>query len=156
MSMTLEDIIEINASRERVWQVTINVEAWPKWSPVMETIRREDTGDFKLGSSALIKQKQMPETRWTVTEINPGSQFTWQARALGIDMVATHSIVPGESAVTSLLRIEMEGVLITLLGPIMKALVAKSLKEENRGLKHYCENESTSPGSAGTANVHPF
>ena len=140
MSMTLEDTIEINASRERVWQVTVDVEAWPKWSPVMETIRREDTGDFKLGSSALIKQKQMPETRWTVTEIDPGHRFTWQARSLGIDMIATHSIIPGESTVTSLLRIEMDGLLIKLLGPIMKALVAKSLKVENRGLKHYCES----------------
>jgi uncharacterized protein YndB with AHSA1/START domain len=140
MSMTLENTIEIKASRERVWQVTIDVEAWPKWSPVMERIRREDSGDFKLGSTALIKQKQMPETRWTVTEINPGNQFTWQARSMGIDMVATHSIVPGDNAVTSLLRIEMEGLLITLLGPLMKMLVSKSLKLENQGLKHYCEN----------------
>ena len=138
--MILEDKIEINASRDRVWQVTVDFEAWPKWSPVMETIRREDTGDFKLGSTALIKQKQMAETRWTVTEIDPGHRFTWQARSLGIDMIATHSIVPGESAVTSLLRIEMEGLLIKLLGPLMKLLVIKSLKIENQGLKHYCEN----------------
>lgn len=142
MSRILEDKIEIDASRERVWQVTVDVEAWPKWSPVMEKIRREDTGDFKLGSTALIKQKQMAETRWTVTEIDPGHRFTWQARSLGIDMIATHTIVPGENAVTSLLRIEMNGLLIKLLGPIMKALVAKSLKVENQGLKHYCENSS--------------
>jgi uncharacterized protein YndB with AHSA1/START domain len=140
MSMVLEDKIEINASRDRVWQVTVDVEAWPKWSPVMESIRREDTGDFKLGSTALIKQKQMPETRWTVTGIEPGHRFTWQARSLGIDMIATHSIVPGEGAVISLLRIEMDGLLIKLLGPIMKMLVSKSLKLENQGLKHYCES----------------
>ena len=140
MSMEIEDKIEINAPSDLVWQVTVDVEAWPKWSPVMEKIRREDTGDFKLGSTALIKQKQMAETRWTVTEIDPGHRFTWQARSLGIDMIATHSIVPGESAVTSLLRIEMEGLLIKLLGPLMKLLVSKSLKIENQGLKHYCEN----------------
>ena len=138
--MVLEDTIEIDAPAERVWQVTTDVEAWPKWAPAMERIRREDSGDFKLGSTALIKQKQMAETRWTVTEIDPGHRFTWQARSLGIDMIATHSIVPGESAVTSLLRIEMEGLLIKLLGPLMKLLVSKSLKLENQGLKHYCES----------------
>ena len=122
-----------------MWQVTIDVEAWPKWSPVMETIRREDTGEFRLGSTALIKQKQIAKTRWTVTEIDPGHRFTWQARSLGIDMIATHSIIPGESTVTSLLRIEMGGLLIRLLGPLMKLLVSKSLKIENQGLKHYCE-----------------
>jgi len=140
MSMVLEDTIEINAPRDRVWQVTTDVEAWPKWAPAMERIRREDTGDFKLGSTALIKQKQMPETRWTVTEIDPGKRFAWQTRVLGMDMLATHIIIPGDRAVTNLLRIEMHGLLIKLLGPIMKALVAKSLKLENQGLKHYCES----------------
>jgi len=142
MSMEIEDKIEINAPSDLVWQVTVDVEAWPKWSPVMETIRREDTGDFKLGSTAQIKQKQMPETRWTVTGIDPGHRFTWQARSLGIDMIATHSIIPGDSAVTSLLRIEMNGLWIKLLGPLMKLLVSKSLKIENQGLKRYCENSS--------------
>jgi len=137
--MVLEDTIEIDAPADRVWQVTIDVEAWPKWSPVMERIRREDSGDFKLGSSALIKQKQMPETRWTVTEINPGHHFSWQARVLGIDMLATHIITPGERTVTNLLRIEMKGLTIKLLGFIIKPLVMKALKEENQGLKHYCE-----------------
>jgi uncharacterized protein YndB with AHSA1/START domain len=138
--MVLEDTIEIDVSSDRVWQVTTDIEAWPKWAPAMENIRREDSGDFKLGSTALIKQKQMPKTRWTVTEIDPGKHFTWQARVFGMDMWATHIITPGDRAVTNLLRIEMKGLLITLLGPIMKTLVAKSLKEENQGLKHYCES----------------
>ena len=140
--MVLEDTIEIDASSDRVWQVTTDIEAWPKWAPAMERIRREDSGEFKLGSTALIKQKQMPETRWTVTEIDPGKHFAWQARVLGMDMRATHIITPGDRAVTSLLRIEMEGLLIKLLGPIMKALVSKSLKEENQGLKQFCESNT--------------
>ena len=138
--MVLEDTIEIDAPADRVWQATIDVEDWPQWAPAMERIRREDSGDFKRGSTALIKQKQMPETRWTVTEINPGHSFSWQARVRGIDMVATHVITPGERAVTSLLRIEMQGLTIKLLGFIIKPLVMKALKDENRGLKHYCES----------------
>ena len=138
--MVLEDTIEIDASRDRVWQVTIDVEAWPKWSPVMERIQREDPGDFKLGSTALIKQKQMPETRWTVTEIRPGHEFSWTARVRGIDMLATHVIIPSERGVTSLLRIEMNGLMVKLLGLFIKPLVAYSLKQENKGLKHYCES----------------
>lgn len=138
--MVLEDTIEIDASRDRVWQVTIDVEAWPKWAPAMEKIRREDSGEFKMGSTALIKQKQMPEMRWTVTEINPGHHFSWQARVRGIDMVATHIITPSERGVTNLLRIEMQSLLIKLLGPLIKTLVAYSLKEENKGLKQYCES----------------
>ena len=138
--MVLEDTIEIHAPADRVWQVTIDVEAWPQWSPAMETIRREDSGDFKPGSSALIKQKQMPETRWTVTEMNPGHHFTWHARVFGIEMIATHIVLPGERAVTSLLRIEMDGITIKLLGFIIRPLVKKALKDENKGLKQFCES----------------
>lgn len=138
--MVLEDTIEINAPADRVWQVIIDVEAWPKWAPAMERIWREDSGDFKLGSTALIKQKQMPETRWTVTEMNPGHSFSWQTCVMGMDMIATHIITPGEREVTSLLRIEMDGLTIKLLGFIIKPLVAYSLKEENQGLKQYCES----------------
>lgn len=138
--MVLEDTIEINAPAERVWQVTTDVEVWPKWAPAMERIRREDSGDFKLGSSALIKQKQMPETRWTVTEIHQGHHFSWATRIMGMDMIATHVITPGERAVTSLLRIEMDGLPIKLLGFIIKPLVMNALKDENKGLKHYCES----------------
>lgn len=137
--MLIEDQIEIHAPQDRVWQVTVDVENWPKWSPAMETIKREDTGEFKSGSSALIKQKGMPETRWTVNKMDTGNSFTWQAKALGIDMTATHTLTSNESAVTSLLRIEMEGLLITLLGPLIKLLVGKSLREENQGLKQFCE-----------------
>jgi uncharacterized protein YndB with AHSA1/START domain len=138
--MVLEDTIEINAPGERVWQVTTDVEAWPKWAPAMERIQREDSGDFKLGSSALIKQKQMPETRWTVTEINPGHHFSWKTRVMGMEMIATHIITAGERAVTNLLRIEMKGLTIKLLGFMIKPLVKRSLREENRGLKQYCES----------------
>ena len=140
--MILEDTIEINAPADRVWQVSTDVESWPKWAPAMEKIRREDSGDFKRGSSALIKQKQMPETRWTVTEINPGHSFSWETRVMGMDMIATHIITPGEQAVTNLLRIEMDGLTIKLLGFMIKPLVKQSLKQENQGLKHYCESST--------------
>ena len=115
--MVLEDTIEIDAPGDRVWQVTVDVENWPQWAPAMERIQREDSGDFKLGSTALIKQKQMPETRWTVTEMNPGHQFSWKAKVRGIDMVATHIITPGERGVTNRLRIEMDGFVGQTLRP---------------------------------------
>ncbi|QPJ60903.1 MAG: hypothetical protein G3M70_02965 [Candidatus Nitronauta litoralis] len=139
--LLIENKIEINAPKERVWQVTVDVEAWPKWSSAMKHIQREDAGEFKLGSSALIKQEGMPQTRWTVTDLSTGNHFTWKGKALGTDMTATHILTPAnDCTVTSVLRIELEGLLITLLGPIINLLVAKSLKAENQGLKQFCES----------------
>lgn len=138
--MYLEDKIDIQASRERVWQVTTDVESWPLWSPAMQTIVREDSGDFKLGSSALIKQTLMPETRWVVTEINPGECFTWRTKVLGIQMEASHLITASDSGVTSVLKIEMKGGIAKLLWPLIKSQVLRALKEENQGLKQFCES----------------
>jgi hypothetical protein len=138
--MILEDKIDIQAAQELVWQVTIDVESWPLWSPAMEKIVRQDSGDFKSGSSALIKQKLLPETRWVVTELTPDKSFSWKAKMLGIEMVATHILIPGDSGVTSILRMEMLGWMIQLFGPVMKKQVARALNEENWGLKNYCES----------------
>lgn len=136
----LEDKIDIQAAQELVWQVTIDVESWPLWSPAMEKIVLKDSGDFKSGSSVLIKQKLLPETRWAVTELTPDKSFSWKAKVLGIEMVAMHILIPGDSGVTSILRMEMLGWMIRLFGPVMKKLVARALKEENWGLKNYCES----------------
>lgn len=138
--MILENKIEISAPQELVWQVTVDVERWPEWSPAMQNIKREDSGEFRLGSSALIKQKAMPETRWTVTEIDPNHQFTWRARTLGMEMIATHILIQEENSVTSVLRVEMTGGMVSLLGPVLRFLVKNSLMEENRGLKQFCES----------------
>ncbi len=138
--MFIEDKIVIQATRELVWQVTIDVESWPLWSPVMEKVARKDSGDFKAGSSALIKQKLLPETRWVVDELTPNKSFSWQAKALGIEMDATHILIPDDSGAISILRMEMQGWIIQLFGPVVKKLVARAIKEENWGLKNYCES----------------
>jgi hypothetical protein len=135
----LENKIDIQAAQELVWQVTIDVESWPLWSPAMEKIVRKDTGDFKAGSSALIKQKLLPKTRWVVTKLTPDKSFSWKAKVLGIEMVATHILMPVDSGVTSILRVEMQGWMIQLFGQVMKKEVARALREENWGLKNYCE-----------------
>ena len=106
----------------------------------MEKVVREDKGEFDIGSSALIKQKLMPETRWEVTEIDPGYSFTWETKNIGIEMIATHIIVSDAGNVSSILKIEMNGLVVELLGFLIKGPVTKSLKEENLGLKKYCES----------------
>ena len=141
--MILEDKIDIQAAQELVWQVTIDVESWPLWSPAMINIVRKDEGEFKVGSLALIKQKLLPETHWVVTELTPNKSFSWQGKPLGIEMIATHILIPGDSGVTSILRVEMLGLMTKLFGVVMKKLVARALTEENWNLKKFCESSAS-------------
>ncbi len=139
--MILENQIDIDAPQDRVWKITIDVESWPQWSPAMERIVREDKGEFQVGSTALIKQKMIPETRWVVTSCTPPESFSWKAKVLGIEMIATHFLLPRESGVTSMLQLEMVGAMAAILGPAIKDQVTKALAEENHGLKQFCEAE---------------
>jgi uncharacterized protein YndB with AHSA1/START domain len=133
--MIIANKIIIDAPQESIWQTTTDIESWPTWWPGMEKIVREDKGIFDVGSSALIKQKFMPESRWMVTDINPGHSFTWKTKNIGIEMIATHRIVSNVANVTSMLEIELNGLLINLLGFLIEGPIARSLKEENLALK---------------------
>ena len=147
--MILQNKIDIEASLKCVWLATIDVENWPLWSPAMEKIIREDSGDFKVGSTALIKQKLMPQIRWRVTELTPNQSFSWKAQVLGIHMVASHSLAPREGGVVSILKVEMTGWMTNLFGFLMKGPVRKALEDENLGLKNYCEAEVTGKNDEG-------
>jgi hypothetical protein len=145
ISMILENKIDIQANPKLVWQVTIDVESWPIWSPAMKKIIRMDSNEFKPGSAALIKQKLLPETLWVVTELTPNSSFSWHAKVFGIEMIATHILIPIDSGVTSVLKLEMLGWMTKLFGSVIKKPPSKALREENWGLKTFCESLESAP-----------
>src|SRR5579859_7347355 len=105
--MRIDHSIEIAAPPEAVWAVVTDVERWPEWTPTMESVRRLDNGPFQLGSSAKIKQPQMPEAVWRVTAFTPGRQFTWETTVRGMRMIASHELVNSPAGCTSRLGLEV-------------------------------------------------
>lgn len=137
--MTLENQKHIDAPPSIVWSVTEDIERWPLWTPTMESIKRLDDGPFDVGSTALIKQPGLPESAWRVTALSKGKGFTWEARVRGMRMVATHELIPADAGTTSILRVELSGLVAFLLGPLIRASIRASLEKENAGLKAECE-----------------
>lgn len=137
--MQVIDQTKIKASSETVWRVSTDVENWPDWNPVFESVKRLDDGNFREGSTACIKQKAMPETVWTVTDLVEFQSFTWQTKVRGIKMIATHEIIQNENSVTNHLKLEVQGLLGKILWPFMKSQIQKALQNENRLLKQRCE-----------------
>lgn len=140
--MKAENVIHINVPRSVVWSVTEDIERWPEWTPTVASINRLDGGPFRVGSSALIKQPGLPEARWVVTEMSPGSRFTWETRARGIRMMASHELADSGPGTESLLRLEMSGLVAALLWPLIRSSVRRSLERENSGLKTRSEAQS--------------
>ena len=137
--MILENTKLINASPDRVWSVTQDIERWPSWTPTMTSVTKLDDAPFEVGCRAKIKQPGQPECEWRVTELNDGTGFTWEARVYGISMSATHELIAHGSGTQNTLRLTMQGILATLLWPLIRPSVKRSLETENTGLKAHCE-----------------
>lgn len=143
--MKLEHVIHIDAPPEVVWDVIVDVEGWPAWTPTIDTAKRLDDGPFDVGSKALLKQPGLTEATWVVTSLTQGERFTWESRIRGIRMIATHEIVAAETGAQNVLRIEMSGWVAILLGPLIRVSVRRALEQENTGLKKHCEAIANTP-----------
>lgn len=140
--MKLESIIFIDAPPDVVWGVTEAVEGWPEWTPTVESVRRIDRGPLDVGSTARLKLPKLPESTWTVTTLIRGARFSWAGRTQGIQMVATHEMEAVGTRTRSLIRIEMSGLVVSLLWPLMRRSARRQLEQENDGLKRWCESAS--------------
>lgn len=137
--MKLENQKLIDAPMSIVWSVTEDVERWPQWTPTVQKVKRLDEGPFGVGSTALIKQPGLPEAKWRVTALTPGEGFTWETRIRGIHFVATHELRSSAAGTSSVLRIELFGVVATLLWPFIRGSARRSLEKEHASLKANCE-----------------
>lgn len=140
MAVVLENVAQIDAPQNVVWNVTVDIESWPQWTPTVRKLQRLDEGPFVCGSAALIQQPGLPEAKWVVTQLIPGERFTWESRVLGIRMIGTHQLSSTETGTQSLLRLEMSGLMAHLLSPLLRFSARRSLEQENAGLKARCES----------------
>jgi len=136
----VEDTIHIEASPDIVWRVTRDVERWPEWTPTVTSVTRLDQGPFGLASVVRIKQPMQTEARWVVTAFDQERCFAWESHRPGMRFTATHELVGNGAGTTNILRVETEGMLAMLLGPLLRMALPRALADENRGLKARCES----------------
>ena len=125
--MRIEHTIEIDAPIERVWALTLDVEAWP------------DAGPLAVGAQALIKQPAQRERVWTVTAIEPERRFAWATRMMGTTMTGGHHLTRTETGTMNTLTVDIEGPLASLVGLALRGPIQKAIATENRGFKAAAE-----------------
>lgn len=142
--MQLTHTVEIDATPEVVWAANEDVERWPELSPSMERVERLDGGELGVGSRAKIKQPRMPSAVWVVAELDRGTSFTWESRNMGMRLGATHELAANASGGTTLeLTVEMSGFPAMVMGPLIRPMVKRAMKQEAAGFKSYCEGNVT-------------
>ncbi|WP_062464715.1 SRPBCC family protein [Demequina soli] len=139
MSQTVE--FDVAAPPDRVWAVLSNVDLWPEWTPTVTSVTRPDHGPLRVGSHAKVTQPRLADAEYVVTEVIPGSSFTWEAARPGLRTTAMHRIEPlPDGGAHVALSIEQHGFLGPMVGRLYRGLTDEYLHNEANGLKHRCED----------------
>lgn len=133
----------IDAPAELVWQTISTVEKWPEWTPTMTEIRRLDEGELRVGSKAEVRQPKQPVRTWTVTELTPGTSFTWVTSGPGLQLVADHVIRTDDNGgLVVELTFAARGVFAPVAGLLAGKAVRAAIDTEAASLKRWCESHS--------------
>jgi uncharacterized membrane protein len=140
--MDFDVTVGIEASPERIWDILMDVETWPSWTPSMSSVKRLDSGGrLAVGSSARIRQPRLGSMLWRVTELTEGRSFSWEARRPGLLLVAAHAIETSESNGAKVtLSIHQGGAMGALFAPLTAGFAKRNVEAEAQGLKKAAES----------------
>lgn len=139
--MRLEVSTNIDVPVERVWAAIIDVERWHEWTASITSAEKLEAGDLKVGSRVRVKQPKLPPTVWTVTALEPGRSFEWQATGPGSKTVAWHRVEPEGDGAKATLGIDQQGIFFKLMGWYFNKMTREYVDMELAGLKQRSEEK---------------
>lgn len=146
--MITEDSVEIDAPARLVWKVFSDVERWPEWTASVTSLAAMDGPGLAIGKRFAIKQPRLSKLVWKVTELDPGTSWTWVQRAPGAAASARHEVIAQPGGGTLVRQcIDQNGILGALVGRLMASMTKRYLKLEAEGLKARSEQLSRADGA---------
>ncbi len=147
--MITESSVEIDAPASVVWDVFSDVERWPEWTASVTRLVAIDGPDVAVGKRFEIKQPRMPRLVWEVTDVVPGTSWTWVQRSPGASTVARHDVVAKTDGHTLVRQqLDQRGPVGALVGRLMRGMTKRYLELEAQGLKARSEQRQRLDGPA--------
>ena len=138
---------DINASPERVWEVLVDAERWHEWTPSVTSVELIDK-PIAVGGRAVIRQPELPEAKFRITELEPGRSFTWATGIPGFVFAhAKHIVEPAPGGARLKLVLRFDGLLGGVMGRKYAELNNRYLRMEAAGLKRFAEEGPRDPGT---------
>jgi uncharacterized protein YndB with AHSA1/START domain len=140
--MQFETTVQIDAPVEAVWAALVDVGRWPEWTESMQDVGWLGDDGLRLGARARIKQPGTPALTWTVTELDEGRAFAWEASSAGVTTIGTHVVAgaAGQPGSTLTLGLQQAGALAGLVGALTGARTRRFVQMEADGLKRAAES----------------
>jgi uncharacterized membrane protein len=129
----------IDAPVDVVWRIATDVSDWPTYMPTVQSVDRLDDGPLQVGAQARIKQPAQRSAIWTVTQLTPGREFSWQSVRKGVTLIGTHRVDTDGQGSRNTLILQMSGPLTPILGRLLAPAMRKVLRTENACFKAQAE-----------------
>jgi hypothetical protein len=148
VARTIHTEIDIESSKEAVWNVLSDFEAYPDWNPFIRSIRGEPRGGSKLEVRLQPPGQSAVTFRPTVLAAVPGRELRWQGRLLvpGI-FDGEHRLLIRERGQTEATFVQEElfaGVLVPFTGKVL-ARTQRGFVLMNQALKERVERGRQRP-----------
>ena len=140
--MKYEHTIDIDAPASKVWATLADVPAWPKWTASVSTAEWVGESGLAVGHAARLKQPKLRATTWTITAVDEGRSFTWEAKSPGFLITASHVISPRDTGVTVTLSTDISGPMAPIVGAMTAKIGKRYVATEAEGLKRQSEGKS--------------
>ena len=139
--MRFEQSIDIDAGQQRVWEVLSDLESWPQRIETVDVVELLTPPPVATGSRVRLKQPKLPEGTWEVTAWDAPSYFEWRQQSSGVTSVAGHRVETlGEGRSRLTLTLDMQGLLILVVGVFYKGLTNRYMTLEAQGMKRAAES----------------
>src|SRR5262245_8873585 len=138
--MNFHDSVEIGVPAADVWRVFSDVERWPEWTASVRSVEIVEGPGVEPGARVRIRQPRLPVLTWEVSEVDPGTSWSWVARSPGVVTVAHHTVTATDGGGTRVEQtIDQRGPLAGIAGLLTGRLTRRYLAIEGAGLKQRCE-----------------
>jgi hypothetical protein len=139
--LRFEQSIDIDARKQRVWDVLCDLEAWPQRIETVDVVELLTPAPLGEGSRVRLKQPKLPEGIWEVTVWDAPSYFEYRQQSGGVTTVAGHRVEVLEEGRSHLtLTLEMRGLLVPVFGRIYRDLTNRYMTIEAQGMKRAAES----------------
>jgi carbon monoxide dehydrogenase subunit G len=135
----LRHTVTIAAPPERVWSVVVDVDRWPERIPTVDAVERLDAGPLVVGSRTRLQQPRLPTAVWTVTELIPGSSYTWVSRSPGVTVTASHVVEPHREGSRLTLAVDVSGPIAWIGWLLTRSLTKRYVETEASAMKRAAE-----------------
>ncbi|WP_327292640.1 SRPBCC family protein [Streptomyces sp. NBC_01198] len=137
--------LTIDAPAPRVWQILTDVERWPDLTTSMTSVRGLDGPRPALGARFEVRQPKLRKAIWTVTQLDEGTSFTWEAREPGIVSRGAHLVEPDGEGTRLTLTIDQSGLLAWPVGLLAGSTIRRYVTLEAEGIKSRSEQSPAQP-----------